>query len=37
MVDAAADGYELRPNGWVESPLRERDDAPKQGVVRGFA
>ena len=23
--------YEIRPIGWVESPLRDRDNAPKQG------
>jgi tRNA-Thr(GGU) m(6)t(6)A37 methyltransferase TsaA len=23
--------YEVRPIGWVESPLRDRDSAPKQG------
>lgn len=23
--------YQLRPIGWVESPLRDRDQAPKQG------
>jgi tRNA-Thr(GGU) m(6)t(6)A37 methyltransferase TsaA len=23
--------YEIRPIGWVESPLRDRDSAPKQG------
>ncbi|MGH8824108.1 MAG: tRNA (N6-threonylcarbamoyladenosine(37)-N6)-methyltransferase TrmO [Jiangellaceae bacterium] len=23
--------YELRPIGWVESPLRRRDEAPRQG------
>lgn len=23
--------YELRPIGWVESPLLDRDEAPKQG------
>lgn len=28
MSDAA---YELRPIGWVESPLVEPDDAPRQG------
>jgi tRNA-Thr(GGU) m(6)t(6)A37 methyltransferase TsaA len=25
------DTYELRPIGWVESPLVDRDQAPKQG------
>jgi len=24
-------GYRLRPIGWVESPLTERDEAPRQG------
>jgi tRNA-Thr(GGU) m(6)t(6)A37 methyltransferase TsaA len=27
----ADDVYEVRPVGWVESPLADRDSAPKQG------
>ncbi len=28
------DQYLLRPVGWVESPLTDRADAPKQGTGR---